>query len=405
MRSLPNSPDTARPASLRAALAAALALSAPAACTGAEGLPSDPVLLAIVESRGPGEAARRPPRSWIGLAARGGGEVRLLTDDFWSAGPPSASFDGRRFVFSGRRRRDDPPSIWEASIDGSSFRVVTAGHGSPEGPIYLPDGRILFSDVPEAVPGQSGGRFRALFSCRADGSDLGRLTFGWHRDFGAELLADGRVRFRRQLVGTAPAPPPLLLAIHPDGTGVTRWSGSAAPRPAPPPGGLRVEAVPGRVVRAIEAAARRAPPSLTSAVREDVSTGTLLCLNAYESVLESVARLRPDGVRMVRVRRAEPAPAGTPPSPGRVILAEAPVHADGSFFLGVPADTPLQIELVGRAGARVEPLLSGIWVRPNENRGCIGCHEAPESAPENRVPLALVPRESGGVRRGGQDAR
>ena len=30
-----------------------------------------------------------------------------------------------------------------------------------------------------------------------------------------------------------------------------------------------------------------------------------------------------------------------------------------------------------------------IWLRPNERRGCIGCHEDHEMVPENRVPLAV----------------
>ena len=32
---------------------------------------------------------------------------------------------------------------------------------------------------------------------------------------------------------------------------------------------------------------------------------------------------------------------------------------------------------------------SWIWIRPGEKRSCIGCHEDPELAPENKVPDAL----------------
>jgi hypothetical protein len=30
-----------------------------------------------------------------------------------------------------------------------------------------------------------------------------------------------------------------------------------------------------------------------------------------------------------------------------------------------------------------------MWIRPNERRGCVGCHEDHEQTPENRVPLAV----------------
>ncbi len=30
-----------------------------------------------------------------------------------------------------------------------------------------------------------------------------------------------------------------------------------------------------------------------------------------------------------------------------------------------------------------------IWLRPNERRGCVGCHEDQELVPENRIPLAV----------------
>jgi len=30
-----------------------------------------------------------------------------------------------------------------------------------------------------------------------------------------------------------------------------------------------------------------------------------------------------------------------------------------------------------------------LWVRPFERRGCVGCHEDSELAPENIVPLAI----------------
>ena len=81
--------------------------------------------------------------------------------------------------------------------------------------------------------------------------------------------------------------------------------------------------------------------------------------------------------------------AAARPTGGEPCVALAPVHAEGSFFLEVPADTPLQLELLGDNERVLASLRSGLWVRPNENRGCIGCHENPEIAPQNRLPLAV----------------
>jgi hypothetical protein len=30
-----------------------------------------------------------------------------------------------------------------------------------------------------------------------------------------------------------------------------------------------------------------------------------------------------------------------------------------------------------------------MWIRPNERRGCVGCHENHEQTPENRIPMAV----------------
>jgi hypothetical protein len=58
-------------------------------------------------------------------------------------------------------------------------------------------------------------------------------------------------------------------------------------------------------------------------------------------------------------------------------------------MIEVPADTPLRIDLIDEREQVLAALTSGLWVRPNENRGCIGCHENPEIAPGNRLPLAV----------------
>jgi hypothetical protein len=65
------------------------------------------------------------------------------------------------------------------------------------------------------------------------------------------------------------------------------------------------------------------------------------------------------------------------------------VEEDGSFQLKVMADTPFRIRTLDKEGNVVNGPCSWLWLRPNERRGCIGCHEDPELAPENRVSLAI----------------
>lgn len=65
------------------------------------------------------------------------------------------------------------------------------------------------------------------------------------------------------------------------------------------------------------------------------------------------------------------------------------VEEDGSFYLKVMADKPFRIRALDEKGNAVGPSCSWLWLRPNERRGCVGCHEDPELAPENRVSFAI----------------
>ena len=62
---------------------------------------------------------------------------------------------------------------------------------------------------------------------------------------------------------------------------------------------------------------------------------------------------------------------------------------DRSFYLKVKADTPFRFRVLDEKGNPVNESCDWIWLRPNERRGCVGCHEDQELAPENRIPLAV----------------
>ncbi len=140
--------------------------------------------------------------------------------------------------------------------------------------------------------------------------------------------------------------------------------------------------------------------------------GKLYCLNVYISDLNRLQWLPPGTVKRVRVLEGLPRHgkdvnsflpeatvigasgpgstlAGIPPTLPRRFLGEVPVEEDGSFNVEVPADIPIEIQLLDENGMALRSC-GWIWVKNNEPRGCIGCHEDQELAPENRLVKAVM---------------
>jgi hypothetical protein len=72
------------------------------------------------------------------------------------------------------------------------------------------------------------------------------------------------------------------------------------------------------------------------------------------------------------------------------LLGQTEVERDRSFYIQVPPDQPIRMELVDVAGRVVEAEHNWFWMRPAEQRICVGCHLGPERAPENKVPDILL---------------
>jgi len=142
---------------------------------------------------------------------------------------------------------------------------------------------------------------------------------------------------------------------------------------------------------------RPEPQGLISSVVDSLTWGQLHCLSVYESDLPEVGAIRKGDVKRVRFVEGVPGSAMQPgrspsqsiPEAGTRLLGEAPVEADGSFFVEVPADTPFLIQLLNEGGKVLETMPRWMWVRRGTSRGCIGCHENKELAPENRVSDAV----------------
>ncbi|MFQ5789153.1 MAG: hypothetical protein ACE5JI_01630, partial [Acidobacteriota bacterium] len=324
------------------------------------------------------------------------GKPRILTHGFFSAASPALSYDGGSVVFAGKRARAEPWQIWEMRVDGSRLRQVTREARECTDPYYLPDRGIIFSGA--VVDGRGGdARVRSLFTCHRDGSQVKRITFGQARDTKPMVMNDGRVLFLRQRPGSGregTGAAARWMTVHPDGSGIAPFRGPAPSRdgsatqslivsrlaagetyglfklnPSAGQGGHALYHQPGfHAVGPILAGPRPVPETLTSVVDETKKSGWLLCLNAYVSEMGEIQRLKPGAIRRLRVFEM----AG---ASGHRVLGEAPVERDGSFYLEVPADRPLGLSLLGVGGEALADFAGGLWVRPNEHRGCIGCHE------------------------------
>jgi hypothetical protein len=120
------------------------------------------------------------------------------------------------------------------------------------------------------------------------------------------------------------------------------------------------------------------PKKLPSEVDMQVKTGLLLC----QDVNFKDPFLTDNSIAMRKALKIEVLGVDT-------TYGVVDVEKDGSFQLKVMADKPFRIRTLDKDGNVVGGPCSWLWLRPNERRGCIGCHENPELAPENIVSLAV----------------
>lgn len=348
---------------------------------------------------------------------------RELAPGFAAAGAPVLAHDAARLLFVGLESAAGHYAIWTCRPDGRDLRRAVAADTDCGAAAFLPDGRIVYS---AEVAGSDGAEW-ALFVAPGDGGPGARITWSGGRDLDPAVLRDGRVVYAswqpdgdERATGGAFA----LFTVHPDGTGAepfhgshdgpplklqprqqpngdvhylgaardggdAHWLGADWRDPAAPASPAEPAVLPAELtgavepswhtIEAFEIAPRPRPQGHLSTIDPAHDEGELLALDART----------PDGrgaaVRLWRVLAL--APHG-PPSTR--ILGEIPLEADGSFFARVPADQPLLLDLLDAGGALLVEGRTPFWVRPREVRACVGCHEAPDLAPPNRRPLAVV---------------
>ncbi|HEV2401168.1 MAG TPA: hypothetical protein VGS27_29815 [Candidatus Sulfotelmatobacter sp.] len=362
-----------------------------------------------------------------------------LVRNFAATADPAVSFDGQKVLFAGKSRAQDPWQIWELALGADLPRRVTQTKEDCIRPFYLPGDRIVYAH-------NVAGRLVVETSDLAGGNVL-PLTYISSNAFPTDVLHDGRILFESGFpLGTDATPE--IYTVYSDGSGIEsyrcdhgaarhgsrqvssgdivfatahglqRFTSARAQQvsisaPAGEYAGDVVEAAAGdwivawrpstssqfQLVRWTAGSgeltpllaqpaenviqptliAQHAVPNRHPSGLHDWPNANLLCLNAYTSKY-SFASASIHSVRFY----ARSSNGSTK------LLGTAPVEQDGSFFVQVPNDQPLQLELLDANGKTLKRESGFFWMRRGEQRVCVGCHAGPETAPENAVPVVLL---------------
>lgn len=421
---------------------ALLVIAYPAKPVPSAGVGDHPPLLYTV-------ASSYEPLAWLHGAGRFGSDAtiivhdgdrqRPLVPDFAASADPAVSFDGQRVLFAGKVHPQDRWQIWELILESGAVRLITSATDDCIRPFYLPEDRIVYACRVQ-------GRF-VIERLDLTGKNPLLLTHGPANFLPTDVLRDGRILFEAGFpLGSENVPE--IYTVYADGSGVESYrcdhgvarhsgrqihsgdvifasshglsrftSARAQGIPVNAPSGdyagdvtetasgdwllawrpkaatrfrlMRwtpdsadlkpaLEPIDANVIQPVLLASRlvvnRHPSGL-----HDWPNANLLCLNAYTSK----HKFAPDSIHSVHIytRDSQNQPK---------LLGTAPVERDGSFFVQVPNDQPLQIELLDAAGKTLERESGFFWMRRGEQRGCVGCHAGPETSPESAVPMTLL---------------
>ena len=155
------------------------------------------------------------------------------------------SFDGRKILFSMRRDAADDYHIYEMNADGTGLKQLTFAPGvSDIDPIYLPDGRILFTSTREPKYCMCNRHIMGnLFVMEGDGANIRQIGHSTLHEGHPALLEDGRVVYDRwEYVDRNFGDAQGLWTTNPDGTNHAVYYGNNTNSPG---GVLDARPVPG----------------------------------------------------------------------------------------------------------------------------------------------------------------
>jgi hypothetical protein len=379
--------------------------------------------------------------------------LKILTSDFSSARSPQISYDGKYMLFAGQQKENDPWQIWEMDLKNMKSRQITSSKENCTDPAYLPLGRLLFSKfsandtlkaghslyvcnmdgsnpkritfnpdtyfasnvlsdgriltigrqvfpeqgVPVYMILRPDGTKSELFYKGAEGSNLS--SPGLETNNGKIIFIESdksnpgegnliSINYNRPLHSGINLTSEIKGDFHyafPQHSGrlLVSYRKSESDRYAlyefDPEKKELGKAIYSNndydVLEVVATGKHERPKKLPSEVDMGVKTGLLLCqdINILD-IQPSATFSKSSRVKIV----------GIDSTLGSVDVAE-----DGSFYLKVMADKPFQIQTVDKDGHILRSPCGWIWLRPNERRGCVGCHEDPELVPANKVPLSV----------------
>jgi hypothetical protein len=307
-------------------------------------------------------------RSTLYTSRRDGSQVRRVTFDPFGASDPHLLSDGRLLYSGGHAAfAQRGTALFTINTDGTDVSAFAATHEQPAlrgMPCETDDGQIVYVESNADTPLGGGtlvavARTRSLHTRRVIAP---AVDDAYHSP---SPMAEGR----------------LLVSYR------EKSDGSYGVYVLDPRSGARIhklfDSPDWEDVEPVAVKARFEPPGRSSVVDERVSSGHLYCLDAYLTDLGPPGGLETGAIEVLRVVRSSSTAAE------ETVLGEIPVRPDGSFYLQIPARTPLRLEILGRDGQVLQAMRNSFWVMPGERRGCIGCHEDRERTPPNRHVLAL----------------
>jgi hypothetical protein len=378
------------------------------------------------------------------------GHAQPLVSGFAATADASVAFDAGTVLFSGKKTPSDPWQIWELTFKSGWVRKVITTDGDAERPFYLPGGRMIWAQrTPfgfQIQTARDGDLHPEVLNPTA-GPGVLPLTYTHTNAFPTDVVADGRILFESGYPLGEGSLPELYL-VYADGSGLesyrcdhgrARWGASqlasgdvvfthgaslarftsalahevpvAAPA-AEYAGGI-VETTSGAwLVSARNAGGTHYgiylwKPGTSSLETEFAQRGDDL-VNPVLLAQRTPPRRFPSGLHpwnyanllALDSRVSLAGPLQQPPASVRLetrdanghifVNGSAPVAADGSFFVKVPADQPIRFALLDRKGAVLRREHGWFWIRAGEQRICVGCHAGPARSPENVVPEVLL---------------
>jgi hypothetical protein len=379
------------------------------------------------------------------------GKAEPLVTGFAATADANVSFDAKTVLFAGKQAANDPWQIWEFTLANHSLRKLIAATTDAIRPFYLPAGRLVYAHrTPRGfqleVAGKEADQLFAPIDAQA-GSTVLPLSYIPASAIPADVMLDGRILFEAGFPLGSGSIPEMYL-VYSDGSGVesyrcdhglARWGGrqlasgdvvfthgtglarftsplaQEAPVAAPHAGyaGAIAETASGEwlvsaraaagthyalkvwkpgaaalrpvlaesgkdIVEPVLVAPRTRPKRHPSALH-DWNYANMLVLDARQSRGGDL-KVTPASVRLEQLNDQGHG----------VVVGTAPVEADGSFFVKVPADKPIRFALLDEKGAVLRQEHGWFWIRRGEQRICVGCHTGPERASENRVPAVLL---------------